>query len=444
MMSSEAGRANLVLISIDTLRADQLGVYGNDRPTSPHIDRFADDSVVFENAFSQSPKTAASHMTLMTGLYPEAHRVRNRMNGAEGWSGSLSADIPTLAEFVAASGYRTGAFTGGGNVQGDLGFARGFESYSDPVEGDPKTFHKAAKRLVQWSRDDQPFFLFVHSYQTHSPYLPPRRYRDRFIDPEYSGKITSKWSELASGPEGVSQIHREFWSRVDPQSEADRRHLLDLYDACIRFVDDEVGELLERIDALGLRDNTVVVLLSDHGEEFGEHGEFEHNALWQELLHVPLIIRVPAGVRPGWGPKRISESVGLIDVLPTLLELLGIAPPGHLQGDSLAPLVESGAPVRAWLFAQYRLYDQMALQAGDFKLLRRGPYQQVFDLSSDPAELHDAGQAHPEWLAGGAAQVEHILEASRAYWKLVRDGETTELDAEQRRHLEALGYAEDP
>ncbi len=214
--------------------------------------------------------------------------------------GSLSADIPTLAEFLHAAGYRTHAHTGGGNMQGDIGFARGFATYSSPGDGDGAgIFRASAKRLNHLAGSDQPFFLFVHTYQTHSPYLPPKRYQDTFVDPAYAGRISADRRELVGAKaNGFENIHREFWNRVDRESEADRRELFDLYDACIRSVDDEVGALLDRIDALGLGENTLVALVSDHGEEFGEHDGFEHNALWKELLHVPLIIRVPAQVRP--------------------------------------------------------------------------------------------------------------------------------------------------
>ncbi len=439
------GRPNLVLISIDTLRADHLSTYGHDRPTSPNIDRLAAESVLFEHAFSHSPKTASSHMSLMTGLYPESHRVKNRMTGGQEWLGSLSADIPTLAEFLEAAGYSTHARTGGGNLHADIGFARGFETYSSPTSSYGSAIFKSSiGRLESLARSNQPFFLFVHTYQTHSPYLPPKRYHDAFVDPAYAGRITTDHNELSRGKgSDFSNVYEAFWSRVDPKSKSDQQHLLDLYDACIRFVDDQVGALLDRIDELGLRENTLVALVSDHGEEFGEHEGFEHNALWREILHVPLIIRVPDSVRPGWGSKRIEATVGLVDVLPTLLELMKIPIPTHFQGSSLAPIVESGAAGRPWAFAQYRLWNQNSLQAGNWKLLRRGPIAQVFDLSEDPAEMNDVGPTRPEILADGAEQVDRILEASRAYWPLVREGEAAELDSEQRSRLEALGYADD-
>jgi arylsulfatase A-like enzyme len=428
---------NLVMISIDTLRADRLSSYGNPRPTSPHIDRLADDGVVFENAFSHSPKTAASHMTLMTGLYPEAHRVRNRLTGREKWLGRLSADIPTLAEILGAAGYRTHGRNGGGNMHGGIGFSRGFETYSQPQEA-------GARGIFRSSTAPDPFFLFVHTYQVHSPYFPPERYRDLFVDPTYDGGITSSLQQLTSaGDVEFDNIHRAFWSRVDRDSDADRQHLLDLYDACIRFTDDKVGLLLDKIDALGLAETTLVVVLSDHGEEFGEHDGFEHNALWDEILRVPLIIRVPESIRPGWRAKRIAAAVGLVDVLPTLLELMGVPVPGHLQGHSLVPLVEAGAPGRPWLFAQYRLYGDIALRSGTWKLLRRRGKEQLFDLDGDPAELRDVSSSHPDMQQAGAEHIDGVLDTSRAYWALVREGESAEIDSQNRKRLEALGYLDD-
>lgn len=442
---SAADLPNLVIISIDTLRADRLSSYGNPRPTSPRIDRLAEEGTLFENAFSHSPKTAASHMTLMTGLYPEAHRVRNRLTGGEMWLGRLSADIPTLAEILAAAGYETHGRNGGGNMHGEIGFSRGFETYSQPRDASASgVFQSAIRQLRALSSEPDPFFLFVHTYQVHSPYLPPERYRAQFVDPTYDGEIASSIAQLTRGG-GVAfdNLHRAFWSRVDRDSDADRRHLLDLYDACIRFTDDNVGLLLDKIDAFGLAESTLVVVLSDHGEEFGEHDGFEHNALWDEILHVPLIMRVPESIRLGWQEKRITASVGLVDVMPTLLELMGIPVPEHLQGHSLIPMVEAGSPGRPWLFAQYRLYGEVALRSGAWKLLRRREQEQLFDLGGDPGELRDIAADHPDMQQAGTRHIDGVLDASRAYWALAREGASTEIDDQNRKRLEALGYLDD-
>lgn len=223
---------------------------------------------------------------------------------------------------------------------------------------------------------------------------------------------------------------------------ADRQHLLDLYDASIRHIDDQLGELLNGIDELEAADRTLLVVLSDHGEQFGEHGGFEHNTLWQEVLHVPLLMRVPERVRPGWTGRRIDALVGLIDVLPTLLELMGLPVPAHVQGRSLVGLVERGAPSRSWTFAQNRESGEVALRAGRWKLLRGRSGEQLFDLLADPDERVDRAASGESVRRAATAQIEWVLDVSRAFWPLVRDGEPAELDRDSRERLEALGYVE--
>jgi len=436
--AADARRPNLVIVSLDTLRADRLGAYGHDRPTSPHLDRMAEGATLFEQAYSQSPKTAPSHMTLFTGLYPEAHRVKNRFNARTPWLGRLSPDLPTLAEMLAAAGYRTVGRTSGANVHASLGFARGFESYERAGRDARSVFRAAGEALGRLAARPAPFFLFAHTYQVHAPYLPPPAYRDAFVDPDYAGAIESDPAKLGASYEDV---YAEFWRRVDRDDAADRRHLLDLYDACIRFTDDELGAFLERLEALGLADRTIVVVLSDHGEEFGGHGGFEHDALWQEILHVPLVVRVPEGVRAGWTGRRVAEPVGLVDVMPTLLELLALPVPEHVQGRSLVGVVERGEAPRPWVFAQYRLDGDLALRAGRWKWLKDDRGARLYDLAEDPGETHRAGRAGPADTLRG--QTERILHASRGYWALAREAHGGAIDRETRAQLRALGYLQD-
>jgi len=437
-----ADRPNLILVSLDTLRADHLSAYGDDRDTSPSFDRFARQSTLFENALSQAPKTSPSHMTLMTGLYPEAHRVENRFAGRVEWSGQLSPDLPTLAEILKASGYRTLARTGGGNMQGDLGFDRGFDSYESPDLSAERLFRSALAEVQALAARSEPFFVFLHTYEIHSPYLPPPAYRDRYADPAYGGAISSDPEVLREGSDGYSNLHRNFWMRVDRDSPADRRRLVDLYDASIRYVDDELGRFLAGVGRMGAADRTVVVILSDHGEEFGEHGEFEHDALWRELLHVPLLIHVPEELRSGWAHRRIPESVGLVDVLPTLLELLSIPVPDHVQGRSLVALVETGTPTRPWNFAQYRHCGETALRAGGWKLLRDAEGAHLYDVTVDPEERVDLAASREDVRSLAMEHIDRVLAVSRAFWSLARNASPVDLDDHARARLEALGYVE--
>jgi len=302
-------------------------------------------------------------------------------------------------------------------------------------------FAKALEEIEGLAAEDRPFFYFLHTYAIHSPYLPPEPYRSQFVSPDYAGGIVSDPEALGGDALRYGEIHRAFWSRVDRSSAADRRHLLDLYDAGIRHVDDALGHLWDGLARLDAAERPIVVVLSDHGEQFGEHGGFEHHALWQEVLHVPLVIHVPSAVRTGWAGRRVETPVGLVDVLPTLLELLGLPVPSHVQGDSLVPLVEAGSPFRPWLFAQPQYTGDAALRAGPWKLLRTGDEEQIFDLARDPGERR-ARPGTPDLRLRVGEQLDRVLAASRAYHAFADEGAAVELDAGARERLEALGYVD--
>jgi arylsulfatase A-like enzyme len=434
-----------VLVSIDTLRADRLGVYGHDRPTSPRIDRLAAEGVVFERAYAHAPKTAPSHMSLMTGVHPDVHGV---VNFAGEVDARLSPRIPTLAEILRSAGYRTAAVTGGGNVHRDLGFGRGFGSYEHSDGDAAAIFARAIEQLEALAAPTHagartPFFLFVHTFQVHDPYLPPPAQRALFADPAYAGRIVGDAGRLrALAGDDWRARHRAFWAGVDARSPADLRHLFDLYDACIRFTDDELGRLLDRIDALGLAGETLVVVLSDHGEEFLEHGRFGHDALFEELLRVPLVVRVPDAERRGLRRGRVGEVVRLVDVLPTVLDLVGLPAPDHLEGRTLVPLLRGGEEAPRFVFAQNRETGSDALAAGGWKLVAERWRDLLFDLARDPAERSP--------LAGGddvreslRATLDRLRERALRWHALAPPDRTGPLDADTRRRLEALGYLGD-
>ena len=434
---------NVVLISIDTLRADHLSSYGYPRPTSPSLDRLASQGVLFENAFSHAPMTAPSHMSLMTALYPESHGVLNTDAGADPVPGSsLAEGIPTLASILKASGYRTEAFTRGGNMHASHGFARGFDRYEHLRSDAQGIFHEAIEALRRLSDGaQQPFLLFVHTYQTHAPYLAPAEHRKRFVDAGYGGRITGDRGELMREV-GMryESIHAEFWRRVDRSDPRDTQQLRDLYDACILYTDEQVGKLLAALEELELDDRTIVVVLSDHGEQFLEHGKFEHDELYDELLRVPLIVRVPNGVGGFTAGLRPTPTVRLVDVMPTLLDLLGLEEPKHLQGRSLLPLLAEEEMIPRYLFAQHRSEGLSALRAGSWKLIQGAPDPQLFNLERDPDERHNRSESHPELLGSALRTLGDLLSTSRAYRGLAGPAEPAEVDDRTRRELEALGY----
>lgn len=434
---------NVLLVSIDTLRADHLSCYGYERQTSPTIDALAADGMLFEQAYSHSPKTAISHMSLLTSLVPEAHGVRQwEATGAV----RLSDDIPTLATLLRQQGYATAGVTGGGHVRGELGFDQGMDSYvvSAPVE---KGFARAAQWIesVVSAEDPPPFFLFLHTYQVHDPYIPGDPYRGLYTDPDYSGKIVPSFAELkklATG--GWEQRHAAYWARVDRSDPADVQHLRDLYDGGIRRVDDRLGRLLERLDAIGVRDDTLIVVLSDHGEEFLEHGEFLHEQIYQELLRVPLILVPPAGADARLRGRREQRVVRLIDVAPTILSVLGFPVPDHFQGVSLLPPPEGEATPAVEVMSSWHAGGWQALRVGDWKLVRKtrptGVTQELYDLAQDPGERKDRALDDAAVVHSMADRLDTTTAAAESFQKSVSRGTGVAPDEATLERLRALGY----
>ncbi len=430
-------RLNLVVVSIDTLRADRLGAYGHDRKTSPFIDSLAARSVLFEQAYSQSPKTAPSHMSLFTGLYPGAHGVENY---GESGNVRLSPRVPTLASVLREQGYRTVAHTAGGNVRAELGFDQGFDVFED--RGTEEAIFAHARAAVA-EHADAPFFLFVHTYAVHDPYLPPERYRAQFVSPTYGGGVKSTERDLfRAGAKSFADLHREFWENVDRDAAADLQHVKDLYDASIRWADDLVAGLWQEIEDKGLAERTLFILTSDHGEEFLEHGRFQHDSLYQEVLHVPLIYRLPED--RGIPPRRVREVVSQIDFLPTALDLLGIAPPPLIQGRSLASLMRGVAPADALVWSEWPRSQQHALRLERWKYIRRTATQpaqeELYDLLDDPGETRDLAAAQPAVRERVLKRVAKLETACAGVRRTYGPGGEAALDAEARKRLEALGY----
>ena len=432
---------NIILISIDTLRADHLSTYGYASPTSPAIDRLAAEGVVFEQAYSHSPKTAPSHMSLMTSVHPGVHRVLNTTGGPI--DSQLSLDIPTLPQILRQAGYRTAAFTAGANLASGIGFGRGFESYEElPIDA-ATTFEAGIEQLRKWDDGDpRPFFLFLHTVQVHDPYLPPARERDLFTDPEYAGPITSDRAELAKrASQSGRRVVDEFWELVDLEDPTELRHLKALYDACIRYTDEQVGRLLAAASALGRDQDTLIVLLSDHGEEFMEHGGTRHNSLFDELLQVPLILRLPAAMGTVNG-RRVTTPVRLVDVMPTLLELVGLPSPPHLEGESVLPLLTEGDESTRYVFAHWRELGARSLRVGPWKMIRIPGSFHVFNLEDDPGERTPLEQDRPDVVAALARSLKQLMEAARQTSQIVRPGEHAPIDEATRTKLRALGYIE--
>jgi len=437
---------NLVLLSLDTLRADRVGCYGSTRETTPAIDALAARSLVYEEAWSTAPYTLPAHASMLSGQFPSVH-------GAERPGSRLDAGrTRMLAEILHDAGYLTAAFTGGGFVDPLFGFGRGFDRYGvlDPIpnvesekllrrvdelpdRNRAMVAENSIDAVVDWVTEHaaEPFFLFVHTYTPHQ-FNPP----DRHLDALDAARVDLK-SEL-----DLASLERLF-DHAAP-SPAERARLLEVYDATIRFADEGVGSLLDGLERLGLSERTVVVVTSDHGKEFGEHGAVNHgHSLHTELLRVPLIVQVP-----GLAPARIERPVMLVDLVPTLLDALDLplpadAPP--IQGRSQLP--GARPDLGRALFAEVDSgWTKVALRRDAIKTIvtrrERGIEldrlrEESYDVTRDPLEREPL-EDDPERVdaAMGFRAALRELGASLSSGEVARE----ELDRAARQRLEELGY----
>jgi choline-sulfatase len=391
---------NLILVTMDTVRADHLGSYGYAAAETPSLDRLAAEGVRFAQASSPVPLTLPSHASLLSGLLPPHHGVRN--NGA----GAFPEGTATLATFLAGQGYRTGAFLGAFVLDRRFGLSRGFEVYDDEVERAPgaavfleaeRPGHQVMDRALAWlgREDPRPFFLWVHLYDAHAPYAPPPAWRARHPGRPYDGEISA--------------------------------------------VDEQVGRLLVELGRRGLAGSTVVAVTADHGESLGEHGEDTHGLLlYEPTLHVPLLVRAP-----GVAKRTVETPVSLVDLGPTLTGLLGKtfpAPAGRgLDGRDLSEALRGGSePAPADLYAETR-YPAVfgwspltALRRREVKYISSGS-PELYDLRRDPRETTNLA-GDPGKTQGFAARLAQIEAGAVAPRKAPAP------DAETRARLASLGY----
>jgi len=422
-------RPNVLLISIDTLRPARLGCYGNERDTSPTLDRLASEGVVFEDVTSASPWTLPSHASLLTGRYPSHHGVRDHTN-------RLSTSVPTLASHFAAAGYATAAVVNSHNVSERYGLGQGFEHFQYVLEYlEDGSLPNRGRQVLRRARNllaksaGRPFFLFLHFYDVHTDFVVAPDYRARFVRP-YSGALNGTTAQLLEV--------RDSGRALD---EADVRFLFDMYDAEIRQLDDLLAGFLTELENEGRLSSTLVAVVSDHGEEFMEHGSVLHGrTYYQEIVKIPWILRGP-GVRAG---LRVAAPVHLVDVAPTLLALAGLESAAEgMDGLSLAALArgEGGALPERLLFAEA---DHNNSEPDIRRLVRSPRYKllydrlldraSLFDLQDDPGERRDLWEAEPDL---GAL----LLERLRAFMEGATAGESIEAPSDDvLQRLQQLGY----
>jgi arylsulfatase A-like enzyme len=434
---------NVLLVSVDTLRADALGAYGGPVAT-PAFDGLARDGVLFEQAIAPAPQTTPSHATLFTGQEVLHHGALR--NGAP-----LDAAAETLAEVLRHAGYATAGFASSFVLDDRFGWAQGFDVYESefPRRGETMRHRGALWKKFEFEGFDrragetnahalpwlaaapEPFFLFVHYFDPHAPYAG----RPRLV-----AQVPDAFArrEAADRIDGL----RAVMPGIDREQLA---HVLRHYQAEVLAVDAALGALLAALDARGLRDRTLVVVAADHGEGLGQHGTLDHAPnVYEEQVRVPLLLRWPGSLAAG---RRIAEPVGLVDVAPTIAELAGAQFTGELDGRSLAGALQAGAvrdprPIIGRRQRYERVYQghrgtKFFVRSDRWKYIRatEDP-DELYDLEADPNELRDLHAANPE----AAARLGGILDAA-----LARHPDrviSVEPSEEVRRGLEALGYAE--
>ncbi len=419
---------SVLLIVVDTVRADHLGLYGHLRPTSPALDAQAARGVVFERAFASSPWTLPSFGSLYTGLNPSAHGAGTRLDaGPKPNFAPLPADLPLLAETLRAAGFATAAFVENPFLHPSFGVARGFESYRYLFRGfeAPPRAERMVEGALRWlsARDSRPFLLVLHLMAPHAPYDPPREVRGRFTA-GYTGPLHLPFVGIA--PLTASQVSG---------SPAERGFIEGAYDEELLGVDRALAQLFDALARESFAERLLVVFTSDHGEELFDHGAFEHgHTLHGELLRVPLVVWAP-----GLRAARIAAPVSHVDVMPTILDALGIPSPPGLAGASLWPLLAGGAPPgERLLVSEKMLYgpERQAWLRWPWKaIVSQGEPPQLYQLEQDPGETVDVAAQH-----GAEIDAMRALAAERPAARGPAPGAAT-IDAETRTQLESLGYA---
>lgn len=434
--AGDAKVKNFILVSIDSLRADRLGSYGNRNETSPTLDRLAAGGIRFTNAMSTTSWTLPSHMSLLTGRYVLSHGVITEKD-------RLPEAIPTLAEQLQRAGIVTGGVVSVPLLGKQYGFGRGFDRYDDQTipsatwfdalrdEPAPKVT-ELAEEWIRAHRQDR-FFLFLHYWDVHYDYIPPEPY-DRLFDPDYTGSVT-----------GVEFFHDKSINRRLPRRDID--HLLALYDGEIRWVDDHLSKLVGLLGELGIEDDTAIVVTADHGDEFFEHGYKGHGrTLYREVTHVPLIVHLPDSD----GGRVDDTPVSLVDIMPTILDLAGVGVPAGVEGASLRPLFGGGAlprrdAVYAWLCFLKRKTNCQAMQYSPVGTLIHEfqPLRLEFYTPDDRLQAHDVADS-ASWPR--EEQLDRLQRVLDDQWLSYRSagGEQGDVDVDKAtmERLRALGYVD--
>jgi arylsulfatase A-like enzyme len=494
---------------MDSLRFDHLGCYGYKRPTTPNIDRFAKEGILFTNAIAQASWTLPSNASLFTGQYPPSH-------GALGGNSILSPEAITLAEVLQTYGYQTVAFTGGFHISSIYGVGQGFETYFDKIEHG--TLEKIQPLALEWlktvypvrdspapygaghlpyssnsaktpiekyvsslsddksiisngaGKDKKPFFMFLQAYDCHSPHNMPPEY-EHLYDPDYKGSIDNFSADHSLGDKIEGLTLTTDKDEEIQLTQDDINHIIAHYDGAITYADKQLGALFEFLKKSGITDNTIIIFLGDHGEAHMDHGYIirrKHGGIYEEGIHVPLIIKFPSDVYKQAfkiNNRSIDISVQMIDVMPTILDMLGVPVPALCQGRSLVKLLEGkaspdfnefvfstgstniAAPLKRIIYRPqkglpyYRQLEwQVCIRSKEWKLLKfnNGARYELYNLKNDPHEKNDLLDKEPELVSKLKERIE-LWEKEISSVKLETKVDNR-LYKEMRERMEKYGY----
>jgi arylsulfatase A-like enzyme len=450
-------RPDIIFIMIDTLRADHLGCYGHERSeNSPVIDSIAAEGVMFEHAITAAPWTQPSIASIFTSVYPGVHKVINYGQAFAGVYGDakrvtvLQDSFVTLAEVLGKGGYATAGFVANPFILEDFGFAQGFDHFDSSFAKIAAPGSLVNESMNEWLRDnpgDKPMFLYLHYMEPHGPYDALPQFMDPLLDKLASAPVLTMLSK--ADLDKMTYLLRMPTEATNPQLHESmfrfREYWLARYDAAVRQVDHFVGQVRDTLRDMGRWDDALVIVASDHGEAFGEHGFWEHGySMHHTDLHVPLIMRWPKNIEAG---VRVEGWVRLIDVMPTLLDFVRLDAPEDIQGVSLAEVIREQhvAGVEPALSeSMIRGPEQKALYAGGWKLIARVEEggQELYHIVQDVDERNELSGERPEHVSTLddllKRQLEDNADRARGITPKARD-----LTPEQLKRLRELGYIGD-
>ena len=432
---------NIVLIVLDALRADRLGAERNGVPLMPNLERFAEESLNFTRAVSPCSWTRPAVASIFTSLYVDAHRVHYMKdpNNPESKADALPKTMETMASYLKEVGYATVGIQTNGNLDESFGFAEGFDTYD--FQFDARADWVTMRALEEMGEEKGPLFLYVHYMDPHEPYNPPERYRTMLGCPTDLNPTDTRWITQffhCAQDMGYHMTGRKVVREVGDPSPRGKVAIETRYDGEVKFLDDELGKFLEQ---LAKKQNTLVIITADHGEEFWDHGFLMHSlTLYEEQLHVPLVIR-----GPGIEPRQAAETVQTLDILPTIADLLNLPYNLHWQGTSLfskehgAHLPAYAATRSIWPSLNIR-FDQV--QVGDLKLIldRATGEVQLYNLDTDPLEKVNLAPDQPDHVAELRVLLEkHALDNAKRAEKLDKPAKV-DIDPALSEKLRDLGY----